>query len=96
MVIREKSVLSGAIKDLENEIKSLGKDKASIRKSIDKLSLGISESRKKELLLQKSLATIHEKEAKLIERKKSLESKSDKVSDKLGKMSKIRSEMKDI
>ncbi|MEK6792470.1 MAG: hypothetical protein AABX96_03130 [Nanoarchaeota archaeon] len=96
MVTRQKSALSGVIKDLENEIGFLNKEKLSLKKSIEKTSANISESRQKELALQRLLASLAEKEANLAEHKKSLESKSDKIADKLGKMSKIKSEMKDI
>lgn len=96
MVVKKKSALSGAIRDLETEISSLGKERDSLKKSIEKASSNISENRQKELALQKVLANLAEKEAKLQEHKKELIGKSDKVSDKLGKMSKIKSEMKDL
>jgi len=96
MVVKQKSALSSAIKDLENEIKSLSKERDSLRKSIERTSSNISESRKKELELQRILASLTEKEAKLQGHRKALLTKSDKVSDKLSKMSKIKSEMKDI
>ncbi len=96
MVVKKNSALSGAIKDLESEISSLTKERDSLKKSIEKASISISESRKKELAMQKLLANLAEKEARLQEHKKELRGKSDKVSDKLGKMSKIKSEMKDL
>ncbi len=96
MVAHDKSALSGVIKDLEVQITTLNKEKLSLKKSIEKTTSNISEGRQKELALQKLLANLAEKEAKLAEHKKALLSASDKIADKLGKMSKIKSEMKDI
>lgn len=93
---KQKSALSGAIRDLETEISSLGKERDSLKRSIETTSSNISQNRQKELALQKVLANLAEKEARLQEHKKELQSKSDKVSDKLGKISKIKSEMKDL
>lgn len=96
MVAKQKSALSGVIKDLESQITILTKERDSLKKSLGKANSNISETRQKELALQKLLANIEEKEAKLQEHKKNLQTRSDKVSDKLSKMSKVRSEMKDI
>lgn len=96
MVTKQKSALSGAIKDLENEISSLSKERDNLKKGVEKTTTNISENRQRELALQKVLANLEEKEAKLLEHKKELQGKSDKVGDKLAKMSKIKSEMKDI
>ena len=96
MVKKQKSVLSGAIKDLEAEVSSLVKEMDFLKKSIEKTSSNISQNRQNELALQKVLANLAEKEAKLQEHKKELLSKSDKVSDKLSRISKIKSEMEDL
>ena len=96
MFVKQKSILSKVIKDLEAEIISLNKERDTLKKSLEKTTLDISDNKQKELALQKVLANLEEKEAKLLEHKKELQSESNMVSDKLGKMSKIKSEMKNI
>ena len=56
----------------------------------------IGGDRKKERELQQRIARLIEKEAKLNQRKKLLQTKIDRVSDKMNKISKIRSEMSDL
>lgn len=90
------SALSGAIKDLEVEIKKLGREKNELKKNLSNISSAINVDREKEKELQQKIAKLIEKEAKLNQRKKNLQAKIDSVSDKINKISKIKSEMGDI
>ena len=51
MAAVKKSALSGALKDVGNEMSSLSRQKSSLKKSIDSASEMISQERKKELFL---------------------------------------------
>ena len=90
------SALSGAIKDLEVEIRKLGREKSDLNKNLSVVSSAIDVDRDKEKELQQKIAMLIEKEAKLSHRKKNLQAKIDSVSDKINKISKIKSEMADI
>ena len=88
--------LSGAIRDLQSEISSLGREKSELKNAIQRASSGIDLDREQEKSLQQKIARLIEKEAKLNHKKKNLQTKIDRVSDKMNKISKIRSEMSDI
>lgn len=90
------SVLSSAITELEGEIKSLTQQKEELRRFIAETSSNISNTRKKEAELQKILTILADKEMKLSLHRKNLQNKSDSLTEKLGKASKIMSEMKDL
>jgi len=92
----KKSVLSNAIKDLETEIGRLGREKSSYNQSLRGIAGEMDVDHQKEKELQKKIAALAEKEASLNQKKKGLQMKIDKLSDKLGKISKIKSEMADI
>ena len=94
--IVRKSALSGAMKDIDSEMSSLNRQKSSLKSSIVKTSTNISDNHKKESMLQRLIAKLTGRDAQLVHKKKDMESKSDKITDKIGKMSKIKSEMKDI
>ena len=92
----QKSALSGAIRDLETEIKRLNKEKNDLKRSVSSTSSAIEGDREQEKVLQQKIARLLEREAKLNQKKKNLQGKIDKLSDKVGKISKIRSEMSDV
>lgn len=91
-----KSALAGAMRDLENEISRLRREKNEINKILESISSTLNVDRGKERELQERIAKLIEKEARLNEKKKSLQAKIDGVSDKIGKISKIKTEMADI
>ena len=90
------SILSGAIKDLNNEMASLSREKLTHKKMLNDVSAAIEMNRKKERELQSKIAKLIDREAQLSQKKKKLQSKVDKVSDTMGKISKIKSEMVDV
>lgn len=94
--ISRKSVLSGAVKDLDNEIRSLGKQKRDIKGNVGKTSSMIEMDRRTQRDLQRKISKLMDKEARLNQKKKKLQTKMDKISDNLNKISKIRSEMMDL
>ncbi len=96
MVVKKKLALSGALKDIESEMSSLSRQKASLKKSVESTTLSISEERKKEIFLQQQLAKIAQHETELAQKKKTMQARSDKIADKMSKMSKIKSEMQDL
>jgi chromosome segregation ATPase len=92
----KKSALSGAIKDLNLELKNLSRQKSDLKRSLGGANVSIDSDRRKEQQLQQQIARLIEKEARINKRKKGLQTKIDKVSDQMNKISKIRSEMGDI
>tara|TARA_Y100000034_G_scaffold20974_2_gene24075 strand:+ start:1068 stop:1421 length:354 start_codon:yes stop_codon:yes gene_type:complete len=93
---KKKSALSGALKDLEREIRTLNKEKAELKRSSSSTSTMLDMTRQQERALQQRIARIIEKQARLNQRKKSLQVKIDRDADKINKISKIRSEISDI
>lgn len=96
VVSKKKSALAGAVKELDTELSSLSKQRSALKTSIDRTSHTIETDRKHELELQQRISSLAEKEAELAQKKKGLENKSDKVTEKISKMSKIKAEMKDL
>ncbi len=94
--VAQKSPLSSAIKDLEFEVKKLGSEKSEFKTALSRVSSSLDSSHNLERDLQRKIARIIEKEAKLNKKRKVLGTKIDGISDKLNKISKIRSEMSDI
>lgn len=90
------SALSGAIKDLDVELKKLARDKSSVKQSLEEITSTMEGDHKKEKELQDKIAKLIEKEATLNQKKKGLQNKMDKVADKINKIEKIRSEMSDV
>ncbi len=88
--------LSGAMRDLQTEIRKLGKEKSQLKEELGNVSQTLDVDRVKERELQEQFASIVEKEARLNERKKNLQTKIDNISNKMVKMSKIKSEMSDV
>ncbi len=91
-----KSPLSGAMRDLELEIGKLSREKSELKSQIQSTGSAIDVDREKEKELQNKIAALIEKEAQLNQRKKNLQTKIDRVADKMNKVSKIKSEMADI
>ena len=96
MGISPRFALSGALKDIEFELKSLGQKKTGLRKLLGGLDFAIGSDRTKQKELEERIARLIEKEAQLTERKKRMQSELDRVADKIGKISKIKSEMSNI
>ncbi len=92
----KESTLINAIRDLENEIKRLSKQKSTLYSSIQNISGSMKNARKLEQDYQEKIARLVEEEAKLHAKKENLRTQLEKVSDKLGKISKIKSEMSDV
>lgn len=92
----KKSPLSGAIKDLGSEIRSLSKERIVLKANLKSVSSSLDGDHDKERELQKKIARLIEKEASLNKKKKTLQAEVDRVSDKVNKISKIKSEMSDI
>jgi len=91
-----KFVLSAAIRDLNVEISNLNREKAGMQKQLKEISSDMDVDRGKERELQEKIAKLIEREAKLNQEKKNLEVKIDKIADKIGKISKIKSEMSEL
>lgn len=90
------SPLSGAIKDLQAEIAKLSKEKGALKSELSRTGSAIDSDRDKQKRLQQRIASLIEKEAKLNQQKKTLQTKIDRVADKVNKISKIKSEMSDV
>lgn len=90
------SLLSTAIKDLDTQLRALKRDKAQLQASLKKVSNSIEVDHSLEKELQEKIASLIQKEAKLTEKKKKIGSDLDRVSERIGKVSKIRSEMSDL
>lgn len=90
------SLLSTAIKDLDTQLKALKRDKAQLQADIKRVSSAIDVDRELEKELEEKIASLVQKEAKLNDKKKKISGDLDRVSERIGKVSKIRSEMSDI
>ena len=89
-------ILSSAVRDLEIEISKLSNEKDVLRRELKKVSSSMDVDRDVEKELQKKIAGLVEKEVKLNQKKKILEMKIEGVSDKISKITKIKSEMTEI
>ena len=90
------SAFSEAIHDLDVELKALAKQKENMRRDLSETSSEVDRDRTKEKELQERIARLVEQEAHLSERKKKLQTSLDMVSDKMNKISKIKSEMTEL
>src|SRR3989344_2301276 len=90
------SAFSEAIHDLDIELRALSKQKEAMHKSLSETGSEIDNDRTKGKELQEKIARLAEQEAHLNEKKKKLQSSLDSVSDKMNKISKIKSEMSDL
>src|SRR3989344_1454827 len=90
------SAFSEAIHDLDIELRALSKQKEAMHRSLSETGSEIDSDRTKGKELQERIARLAEQEAHLNEKKKKLQSSLDSVSDKMNKISKIKSEMSDL
>ena len=70
--------------------------KRELQKSLSNIDLSVGNARKQEKELQEKIARLLEREAKLTEKKKNLESRKDALSEKLGKVKKIKYELEEV
>ena len=89
-------LLSTALKDLEIQIKALKRDRDKLRNDLKRVSSAIDVDRGLEKELEQKIASLVEKEARLSEKRKKITTDIDFVSERLGKVSKIKSEMADV
>ncbi|MEK6871995.1 MAG: hypothetical protein AABX16_03780 [Nanoarchaeota archaeon] len=91
-----KSLLREAIADINKELVYLKKEKRKFKKQISGLDCTVEKAHLKEEELKNKIAKLLEKETRLTENKKSTQIKIDRLSDKLGKIEKIKYEMSDV
>jgi chromosome segregation ATPase len=89
-------VLGSAIRDLDAEINVLSRQKSSIKGDLERVSSAVNIDRNVEKQLQEKIARLSEREAQLSGKKKKLQTNLDSISDKMNKVSKIKSEMADL
>jgi len=90
------SAIAGAIRDLELEIRKLNKDKAELKRESNEAGSNLDLSRAQERALQGRIARIIESQARLNQKRKSLQTRIDKDAEKVSKIVKIKSEISDI
>lgn len=93
---QKEPVFKEAITDLQKELSALGKEKADLQKRLQSIDTGISSSERTEKELKDRIARLIKKEANLNEKKKGIEAKQDAVSEKLGKVKKIKYELESV
>ena len=81
--------LSGAMRDIQTEIRKLGREKSQLKDELSNVSQSIDVDRVKERELQEQFASLVEKEAKLNEKKKNLQTKIDNISNKKSEMADV-------
>ena len=100
MVTKKRSstrpALSAAVQDLSTELHRLRSEKSMVKRSISKTTATITADREQEKRLQAKITTLAQQEVILGQKKKQLQIKSDQISEKASKVSKIKSEMADI
>ncbi|MCX6748172.1 MAG: hypothetical protein NT076_01060 [Candidatus Pacearchaeota archaeon] len=92
----KKSLVKEAIKDLDKGLGQLADEKKKLENKIKSLDLNVDSARMQEQDLQKKIADLVKKEAKLNERKKFVEGKQDVLSEKLSKVKKIKYELEEV
>jgi len=82
--------------DLSSELRKLMGEKSSFKEALHRVSASLDSGHNEERELQRKIARVIEKEAKLNKKRKVLAMRIDRISDRLNKISKIKSEMSDI
>ena len=92
----DRSLLREAIIDINKELGYLKKEKVSLKKQISGLDTNVEKARLQEEELKRKITKLLERENHLGEKKKTTQMKIDRLSDKLGKIEKIKYEMGDV
>lgn len=90
------SMLKEALLDLDKELSSLSGEKSTLEKNIHKLDFDVVQAREMEKELQRKISDLLEKEAVMTEKKKNVQTRMDRIADKLGKVKKIREDLENL
>jgi len=91
-----KSLLTGAIEDLENESRKLTYEKKELESNLTQTGEDINLTQAQEINLRKKLTSLANRESELSSKKVELEEKLKKLNFKMSKVSKIKDELKDV
>jgi len=94
--VGKKSLLKEAIADIDKELERLNKEKISLKKQLDGIDVGVESARELERKLQEKLSQLLREETKLYEHKRNTQKEIGELSDKLGKIKKIKSEISEV
>ena len=92
----KRGMLKEALADLSNEISNINKNKKMLNDQIKNADKSLESFRKFETKLQQKIANLLEREALLKERKKKISLDEERLTDKLSKIQRIKSELDEI
>ena len=92
----KKGLLKEAIEDINREINNINKEKKQLNDQIKDADKNLENYRQFEKELQQRIAKLLEREAFLKDKKKRVAIDEDRLSDRLSKVRKIRSELDDV
>ena len=92
----KKGLLKEAIEDINREINNINKEKKQLNDQIKDADKNLENYRQFEKELQQRIAKLLEREAFLKDKKKRVAVDEDRLSDRLSKVRKIRSELDDV
>jgi len=95
-VTEKKSLLKEANAEIDKELRRLSEERDAFKKEINGIDSSVGNAQELERKLQERIAALLEEEAKLTEKKKNIQVKTERLADKLIKIEKIKSEMDDI
>lgn len=95
-IISQKSALSDAIRDIDREINQLAKERENLKITIGNLTLDIKGDKKSEKELRTRIGKLINEEKRLWAKNNALQKRLNIIVKKMGKMSKIRSEMSSV
>ena len=88
--------LTEALKDLEKEIRNLNRDRVELKKEGQEASANIEMSKAQERAMHQKIAGMVEHQARLNQKRKSLQMRIERDAHKISKIVKIKSEISDI
>ena len=95
-VSEKKGMIKEAISDIDREIVNINKQKTRLNQQIKSSDKTLMDYRQFEENLQKRIAKLIQREASLRDKKKGVIAKEEKLSERLSKVKKIKSELDDV
>jgi len=92
----QKNLIKEALLDINKEIDNINKDKRNLTRKISTSDISIEKAREAQRMLQERIANLLAREAAMKEKTSKLSTKEGKLSDRLAKIEKIKSELDGI
>lgn len=95
-LVKERELLKEAIRDLENELRSLRKSKAELEEKFSKDSSKLDFVKSQEIRLRNLISLSMKKEAELIKKKDKVKGKLAEINHKIEKVRSIERELEEV